>query len=243
MRGTNLRERLLFYLLITGLTLFNFGISLEAEAGLFGFGGDSWKEEVIQYDGSKIIVKRTQSYRGRHEIGQGAPIGEQVITFSLPSTNQSITWKSEYSEEIGRANFELLALHIKNGVPYIVATPFLCLSYNKWGRPNPPYVIFKFDGKEWNQIPLSELPNEFKDINVVIDTREYDWEVAKKSMISAEDVKKLNSNLTQLEFQSILREPMDPKRMPGSSVNCIELVRIKDGWVSPGGAKAPIPPK
>ncbi|NNM70168.1 MAG: hypothetical protein HKM00_09455 [Gallionella sp.] len=197
--------------------IFMVGVSMNTNAGLFGFGGDSWKEEVLLHDGQKIIVKRSQSYGGRHEIGQGGSISEQDITFTVPSTNQTITWTSEYSEDVGRANFELLALHIKDGIPYIVATPFLCPSYNKWGRPNPPYVIFKYDSKEWKRIPLTELPAEFQEINVVIDTREYDWKVAKRSIISAEGVKKLNSNLTQQEYHSILREPL---KHADSQTNC-----------------------
>jgi len=68
----------------------------------------SWKEEVLLHDGSKIVVERSQTYGGRHEIGQKPPIKEQEITFTLPGSSRSITWKSEYSEDIGRANFNLL---------------------------------------------------------------------------------------------------------------------------------------
>ena len=107
----------------------------------------SWKEEVQLHDGSKIIVKRSLSYGGRGEIGQGAPIKEQEITFTVPKSNKTFTFKSEYSEDVGRANFYLLALHILDGTPYLVTEPNGCLAYNKWGRPNPPYVIFKHDGK------------------------------------------------------------------------------------------------
>lgn len=201
------------------------GVSMSANAGWLGFGGDSWKEEVLLHDGRKIIVKRSQSYGGRHEIGQGAPIKEQDITFTLPGANQSITWTSEYSEDVGRANFKLLALHLLNGTPYIVASPNLCLSYNKWGRPNPPYVSFKYDSKEWQRIPLTELPVEFKDINVVIDTREYDWKIAMREVISAEAVKKLNSNLTQPQYKTILREAY-----PGAVGGCSEMIHTNDGW-------------
>lgn len=203
---------------------------MNADAGWFGFGGTSWKEEVLLHDGQKIIVKRSQSYGGRHEIGQGGSISEQEITFTVPGTSQSITWTSEYSEDIGRANFELLALHIKDGIPYIVATPFLCLSYNKWGRPNPPYVIFKYDSKEWKRIPLIELPAEFKTINVVINTREHDWDVAKRLIISAESIKELNKSLTQVEYHSILREAV---KHADSQINCIELVLYKGSWIMP----------
>ncbi len=212
-----------------------------AGAGLFGFGGVSWKEEALLHDGSKIIVERRQSYGGRHEIGQSPPIKEQEITFSVPGTSQRITWKAEFSEDIGRSNFLLLALHILNSTPYIVAVPHLCLSYNKWGRPNPPYVFFRYEGKEWKRIPLQDLPIEFKDINLVISTKTEEKTITAQSLVSAELVKKLNSSLRQLQYRAILREPVK-KGADASSVNCEELVSDgKGGWRSPGGFKAPYP--
>ena len=186
------------------------GVSMSANAGLFGFGGDSWKEEVLLHDGSKIIVERSQNHGGRHEIGQSPPIKEHDITFTLPGSNKPITWKDEYSDDVGHANFELLALHILNGTPYITAAPFGCLAYNKWGRPNPPYVIFKYDGKTWQRIALPEFPVELKEINLLIDTYgHYDVEQEIKSgFVSYESVTKLNGTLTQPEFKTILREAL-----------------------------------
>jgi hypothetical protein len=146
------------------------GAAMNAEAGLFGFGSASWKEEVLLHDGNKLVVKRTQSRGGGREIGQPPPVKEHTISFTLPGSNKTITWTSEYGEDIGRANFNLLAVHLLNGTPYLVTAPNLCLSYDKWGRPNPPYVLFRFDGNSWQRIPLSELPAEFKTINVAIST-------------------------------------------------------------------------
>ena len=69
--------------------------------------GDSWKEEVLLHDGQKIIVERSQSYKGRSEPGQPAPIGDHTIRFSLPGSGKPITWISEYGEDIGRTYFNL----------------------------------------------------------------------------------------------------------------------------------------
>lgn len=189
------------------------GGGMSAEAGLFGLGGTSWKEEVLLHDGKKLIVERSQTYGGRHEIGQKPPIKEQELTFTLPNLNRSITWKSEYSEDIGRANLNLLALHVLNGTPYIAAEPNLCLAYNKWGRPNPPYVFFKYDGKAWQRIPLSAFPAQFKDINVVVNTLGESGTLAKSKVISADTARELNSQLwrypnEQLQYKTILREPL-----------------------------------
>lgn len=204
------------------------GVSMNAEAGLLGIGGDSWKEEVLLHDGSKIIAQRSQSYGGRGEIGQGAPIKEHTISFTLPGTNKAIEWKSEYSEDVGRANFNLLALHVLNGTPYIVAEPNLCLSYNKWGRPNPPYVLFKHDGKAWQRIQMSELPVEFKIINVSLDIRGRQVEeLVEMGKVSAEQIKQRNAHTEIPQFKTILREPVKWDECPQDS----------------SGPKAPIIPK
>ena len=178
------------------------GMSMNANAGLFGFGGISWKEEVLLHDGSKIIVERSQSYGGRHEIGQTPPIKDQEITFTVPGTRNTVTWKSEYSEDIGRANFKLLALHILDNTPYVVASPNLCLSYNKWGRPNPPYVFFKYEDKTWRRISLAEFPTEFKEINVVVSTKADENVITSQPIVSAESVKQINSSLEQAEYKT-----------------------------------------
>lgn len=201
-----------------------------ANAGLFGFGGTSWKEEVLLHDGQKIIVERSSSRGGRHEITQGPPIKEQSVTFALPGSNRSIVWKSEYSQDVGRANFNLLAVHVLNGTPYIVATPNLCLAFNKWGRPNPPYVFFRHDGEAWHRIPLEIFPVEFKTLNVVISFDNYEMfqAIDRNPIIPAAMVKKLNDSLTQDEYKVILREPLNF----GGPPSCGEMIPYGDGgWL------------
>jgi len=203
------------------------GVSMSAHAI-----GDtaSWKEEVLLHDGQKIIAKRSQSYGGRHEIGQKPPIKEQEISFTVPANNKTLTFKSEFSEDVGRANFKLLALHILNDTPYLVTTPNLCLSYNKWGRPNPPYVVFKHDGKAWQRIPLTDLPVEFKEINLVIETKNKEKILTAEPFVTTELVKKLNGQLTQPEYKTILREALPKERI---NQMCMEMVPYKGSWVMP----------
>ncbi|WHZ22883.1 MAG: hypothetical protein OJF47_001995 [Nitrospira sp.] len=228
------RRLLLLIGLVSGLDM-----SGCAGVGALPFCDPSWKEEVLLHDGSKVVVKRSQSYGGRHEPGQSSPIKEQTLTFTVPNTGTTLEFKSDYGEDIGRANFELLALHIFHGTPYIVTAPNLCLSYNKWGRPNPPYVLFRYDSKAWQRIPLEELPGEFKDINLVVNSKGKEKILTAQSMVTAELVKKLNGELEQPEYKTILREIV---KLGGASlVNCEERIRVKDGWISPGGSKAPIP--
>lgn len=195
------------------------GASMNASAGLFGFGGTSWKEEVLLHDGSKIVVERWHKRGGRHEIGSGPPIKEQGMTFEVPGTGKTVMWRDEYSEDVGSANLGILALHILNGKPFIVATPYGCVAYNKWGRPNPPYVILKHDGMAWQRIQLSELPAEFKTINLVIGTSNNEKELDRLGKVSVANIEKMNRYSSQPELRSILREAIKPPA-PGSSINC-----------------------
>lgn len=225
--------RLLKTLHTTILTL-TMGMSMNADAGLFGFGGDSWKEEVLLHDGQKIILQRSQSYGGRHEIGQSSSVKEHSIDFTLPGTNKRITWTSEYGEDLGRTNFNLLAVHVLNGTAYIVVEPNLCLSYNKWGRPNPPYVLLKHDKNAWQRIAMEILPPDFKTLNVVINNsriNDINGAASKTGYVLAEDVGKINSSLRQPEYKTILREAVPTS---GGIASCEELVHYKCGWGAPG---------
>ncbi|MFZ5761865.1 MAG: hypothetical protein ACOY8P_02930 [Thermodesulfobacteriota bacterium] len=205
------------------------GTSMNA-LGFLGFGRDRWKEEVLLHDGSKIVVERSQTRGGRREIGQPPPVKEHTISFKIPGSSKTITWTSEYGEDIGRSNFNLLAVHILNGTPYLVVEPNLCLSYNKWGRPNPPYVFFKYDGKIWQRIPLEEFPVEFKTINVAISTLADADKLTSLGFVSAEKIKKLNHDVRQPEYKTILREPLAKERI---ITMCEERVLYKGAWILP----------
>lgn len=192
--------------------------------------GHTWKEEVLLHDGQKIIAERSQSYGGRSEVGQGPPIRQLQISFELPATGKKVSWTSEYGEELGRTNFKLLALHIQGDTPYLVTVPNLCLSYNKWGRPNPPYVVFKHNGNSWNRIDLKELPAAFKTRNLLIDTLGEQAAIASHSFFSSTTVESMNRRLEQPEYRSILREELPKARIDEM---CEERVFYKGYWVLP----------
>lgn len=185
----------------------------------------SWKEEVLLHDGSKIIVKRSQTRGGRGEVGQ-SPIKQHSINFALPASGKTITWEDEFSKDVGHSNFDLLALHILNDTPYIVVSTYGCLAYNKWGRPNPPYVFFKYDSNEWKRIPIADFPREFIEINTVINASAHEKKLISQGVVSAEMIKKLNSSLKQPEFKTIIRTSLELGKY-----GCTEMIRAVDGWL------------
>ncbi len=203
--------------------------------GALPFERDSWQEEILLHDGSKMVITRSQTYGGRHEVGQPSPIKEHTISFTLPNTDKTIRWTSEYGEDLGRTNFHLLAVHVLNGTAYLVTEPNLCLSYNKLGRPNPPYVFFKYDDAAWQRIPLEEFPVEFRFINVALSLigRQV-ANLVREGVISSEKINELNRHTVNPDHKTILREPVK-LGTEGSAVNCEEMIHYKCGWISPQG--------
>ncbi|WHZ22875.1 MAG: hypothetical protein OJF47_001987 [Nitrospira sp.] len=200
------------------------------------FGGDTWQEEVLLHDGSTIVVERTVKRGGRHEVGQKPSFKEQRLSFTVPGSTQTITWEDHLSQDLGQANFLPMALDIVGGTPYLVVYPMGCLSYNKWGRPNPPYVVFQYREKEWKRIPLQELPTEITRPNVLFSQPDVEIERFGKRMITADMIKDVIAGYQQPEFKTLLREPMKAGS-EGTTVNCEEMVHYKCGWfgTSPDG--------
>ena len=207
------------------------GVSMIAVAGMLGSGGNKWKEEVLLHDGATMIVERSQSYVVQSELGQSAPIREHSISFTPPGSNKLVAWTSGYQEELGRMNLNLLAVHVLKGTSYVVASPNLCLSYNKWGRPNPPYVLFKYREGAWQRISLNDFPIEFTTINVALSIQKFQAEeLTKIGLISAMKIKELNQPPEIPEFASILRA-----ELPKAYINemCEERVNYRGYWILP----------
>jgi hypothetical protein len=152
------------------------------------------------------------------------------LEFVLPTTKESVVWTTEYSADVGLADFKPILLNFVRGQAYIVTVPMGCLSYNKWGRPNPPYVVFKYEGNEWKRIALLDLPAEITTPNLIISSPDEEAASVGKTLVSVEDIKRLNGELTQPEYQTILREPLSKERINGM---CMEMVLYKGSWVMP----------
>lgn len=198
--------------------------------GGLGLGGSSWKEEVLLHDGGKVVVQRSVAYGGRHEIGQRSSYTKQTLSFTHPANGKQVTWQDNASPELGTSSFLPMALDIYRDAVYLVANPMGCLSYNKWGRPNPPYVVFKYAGKSWERIALQELPPETKALNLIFSSPDTEVERLGKRFVDAGMIKQLNTGFSQPEYQTILREAIaTPKD------RCGEMVRTKNNsWLGIG---------
>jgi hypothetical protein len=199
--------------------------SLNASAGWFGFGGATWKEEVLLHDGRKIVVERHVEQGGRHEIGQSSGYVEQHLSFTLPEIGERVIWKDHFSEDIGGSSFLPMLVDIYQGVAYVVATNMGCLSYNKWGRPNPPYVVFKYQNKVWERIALGKLPAEINLPNIILSQPDIEIERLGKRFVSAEEVQNIINEYKQPVYRSVMREPFAT-----APWGCAEMIHTNNGW-------------
>jgi len=190
----------------------------------------SWREEVLLHDGNKIIVTRTVERGGRHELGQKPPFEWQKLKFTMPVSGEHVTWEDNYSEDIGTSSFLPMLLDVDQGTAYLVANTMGCLSYNKWGRPNPPYVVFKYQGKEWKRIPLQELPAKIKTPNLIQSEPDATASSIREIPVSAKAIQEIIARYPQPEYRTILREPL-----ANAGGRCGEMIYDgKGGWIGTG---------
>jgi hypothetical protein len=206
-------------------------------AGISKYGdtSTSWKEDVALHDGQTMIVKRNVKRGGRREPGQSPNSIYESLAFTIPNSRQTILWEDKKTEDIGNSNFHPLLLDIVENTPYLVTRALGCLSYNKWGRPNPPYIIFKYDGKAWQHITIQELPVQLTTPNLLINSPDTVAAKATSNLISATTIKTLNNSSIHLQYKTILREPVQKGEGIGS---CPEMIHDgKGGWRGVGWFK------
>ena len=207
------------------------GVSMNAEAGLFGFGGNtmSWKEEVLLHDGKIIVAERFYNLGGYPtlESRERAALDE-TATFSLPGTNKKITWKTDFRDTEPEPNsLNLILFDVVKGVPYIATYPAGCIAYNKWKRPNPPQILFKYENDQWKRIAVAEFPAELTKANVIVGRPATKL---LKSFYTMEQVNEENHDIDTPEYKTILREALPKERIDQM---CEERVLYKGSWILP----------
>jgi hypothetical protein len=209
-----------------------FGLFLMMGVGMSACSAKSWKEEVLLHDGKKIIVERAQHLGSRPTMeSRERQILSETITFPLPETNRKITWEMSFRDDIPEPNgVNVLVLDIVNNIPYIAGYPAGCIAYNKWNRPNPPQILYKYEGTQWKRITLAEFPPQLSRANLIVGGPPAE---GIKSFYTVAQVNEENNDISTAENKTILREKVKIGS-EGSSVNCEELVRYKCGWGAPG---------
>lgn len=185
-----------------------------------------WKEEVTLHDGQVIVLERFSNLGAYPAIESHnrSPLDE-TITFTLPKSGKTISWRTEYRDERPEPNsLGALLLDVVDGVPYIATSPAGCIAYNKWGRPNPPYVLFKYVNDEWKRISLEQFPRALVQANLMSrpDSR------ILKPYYNVAAAKEMRESGNRIDYaKTILRDALPTSRL------CPEWVYFEGNWVSP----------
>lgn len=190
---------------LLGISLITLGAGMSACA----MGGKmNWKEEVLLHDGSKIIADRHYNLGGYPGLESHNRIAlDETVIFNLPN-RKAITWKTDFRNSVPEPNsLNHFRFDIVNGVPYLATYPADCIAYNKWGRPNPPQILFKYENDQWKRITLAELPSVLvgTTANVIVGSPD---ERILKPFYTVEGVNAENHNISTPEYKTILREPV-----------------------------------
>lgn len=212
------------------LLLLSMMVSQCACAGLPGIShAMRWQEEVKLHDGRIIVVERFYNLGGYPAIESHnrSPLDE-TLTFTLPGSPKAIAWKTEFNDYSAELNsLGALLLDVVDGIPYLAASPAGCIAYNKWGRPNPPYILFKYANETWQRIPLEAFPPMLVQPNLMStpDSR------VLKPYYTLEQVKgEMQGRNIAPEARSILRQALSKERLEQM---CEERVLYKGYWILP----------
>jgi hypothetical protein len=123
--------------------------------------GDSdalkWTEDVKLPDGRIVTLTRYQEFKGPHEIGDTPNQSDYWLEFKNPTTGELVRWEQK------GPGLSTMALMMDGNFPVLLASPRFGSSRDDFNRPNPPYLLYKYDGS-WRQINVHEIP--FKRIRV-----------------------------------------------------------------------------
>lgn len=170
------------------------GLLLCACAGIGAGGSRSWKEQVILPDGRELIVERSHTLGNRFDrelSAINAPPGATAYVVTVPLLDgRKVSWEAEHKDMIP------IAVAVERGVAFVIASPFNCQAYAKLGRPVPPFIVFKHDGKQWVHTSIDEFPEGIMEANLLIDTAsQRAVNEVDTGMVSAKTSKRLNEGL------------------------------------------------
>jgi hypothetical protein len=166
---------------------------------------------------------------------------DETVTFNLPN-RKTITWKTDFRDSVPEPD-SLNHFHfdIVNDVPYLATYPTGCIAYNKWGRPNPPQILFKYENDRWKRISLAELPPPLIGATANVIVGSPDKRIL-KPFYSVKDVDAVNHDISTPEYKTIMRVAVK-RGTDGSSVNCPDFDSQQYRSFKPPLPMKPLPEK
>lgn len=118
-----------------------------------------WAEEAPLHDGRVLRIERHSELGSPFPGNSGMEIG-QSLAFTHPDTGERIAWHIPDGLNPVMIDFD-------QRIPYYVFAAHTVSDYNKWGCPNPPYLVYRFQQGKWTNIPFEALPVSLVSRNLI----------------------------------------------------------------------------
>jgi hypothetical protein len=123
----------------------------------------AWQEEVKLNDGRVIVVaqkRRCEAAYTGHDFASCIS-RETWLRIKLPEFgSEEIVWNER---------LDPMLVNIDKGKLYVVGRPPTGREFNLYGRPQPPYLGYRWIGEKWEAISFRDIPDAIYDTNMVID--------------------------------------------------------------------------
>lgn len=177
----------------------------------------NWKQEVRLQDGRTLMVDRVSRVTGKRFPEGGNYDIYQSLTFTHPDTNERIAWAPP--EHTGPVMLDLDGPNV-----YYVVEAITVGDYNDIGCPNPPYLGYRYAGKQWQQIHIDDMPARFVERNVQRRSMEDKNALADGVVTSAELQAYFKKFPTSMKYRFISRKQINP-----IGEGCHEGILMKQG--------------
>lgn len=78
----------------------------------------------------------------------------QEISFKNPKTGEKVFWDVP-------GGLKPYSLEFENSMPYMLLTAYTVADYNRWGCPNPPYLVYGYENKKWEKFSFEDKKTYF----------------------------------------------------------------------------------
>lgn len=160
-----------------------------------------WKQEVLLQDGRVIIVERESEQTGKLFPQNIAMEKTQFLTFTNPDTGEKVSWRVP-------KGLKPYALDFESRIPYLILNAYTVADYNTWNCPNPPYLVYRYEGGSWMPISFEQLPAKFEKRNLVDMSKSFQ-RFSNDGLMTLNEQERFLKDLP-IESRSISREKISP---------------------------------
>lgn len=176
-----------------------------------------WKQEAPLVDGRVVVVERISKQTGRLFPENVSLEYEQTLAFVHPDTQETIRWTLP-------KGLLPAALDFDGSTAYYLLHAYTVADYNKWGCPNPPWLVYRYERGEWNRVPLEQLPAKITERNL-IDMGTAAQRFTTDRYVSAEMLRRYwSSDYYLKKYKLISRDRVNP-----IARGCFDDVLVKQG--------------